>query len=68
MYTSFLRQEKKYKVKEIIQIKLIDTDLNFIKGLKKYLTGSYLPALEIEVHPSKLGIQYGTKFRRTDQI
>tara|TARA_Y100000590_G_C15186875_1_gene813464 strand:+ start:398 stop:517 length:120 start_codon:yes stop_codon:yes gene_type:complete len=39
-----------------------------MKGLKKYLTGSYLPTLEIEVQPSILGMQKETKLSFTDKI
>tara|TARA_B100001750_G_C15211170_1_gene448375 strand:+ start:363 stop:668 length:306 start_codon:yes stop_codon:yes gene_type:complete len=37
-----------------------------IIGLKKYFTGTYLPALDIEVQPSMLGIQDVTRFNFTD--
>jgi|TARA_B100000809_G_C14877105_1_gene437775 hypothetical protein len=39
-----------------------------MNGLKKYLTGSYLPTLEIEVQPSIFGMQKETKFSFTDTI
>jgi len=34
--------------------------------LKKILTGKYLPVLDIEVHPSNGGMQFGTKFNFKD--
>ena len=41
-------------------------DRKYIIGLKKNFTGSYRPALEIEVHPSKFGIHVATKLSLID--
>ena len=40
----------------------------YIIGLKKIFTGKLLPALDIEVQPSKKGIQDSTKLSCTDAM
>ena len=37
-------------------------------GLKKIITGKFLPALDIEVQPSKRGMQDSTKLNCTDAM
>ena len=39
-----------------------------IIGLKKYFTGTFLPALDIDVQPSKFGIHAGTRSSFTDTM
>ena len=43
-------------------------EYKYIIGLKKYFTGTFLPALDIDVQPSKLGMQAGAKFNFTDAM
>ena len=43
-------------------------EYKYIIGLKKYFTGIFLPVLDIDVQPSKLGMQAGTKFNFIDAM
>ena len=54
--------------RNLYQYKNKINEYKYIIGLKKYFTGTFLPALDIDVQPSKLGMQAGTKFNFTDAM
>ena len=53
---------------KLYQYKNKINEYKYIIGLKKYFTGIFLPALDIDVQPSKLGMQAGAKSNFIDAM